>query len=38
MLARALAQKHTSNILILDEAMSAVDKVTEDLMVKVLRE
>lgn len=37
-LARALAHKDTSKVLILDEAMSAVDKVTEDLMVKVLKE
>lgn len=37
-LARAVAHKDTSRVLILDEAMSAVDKLTEDLMVKVLKE
>lgn len=37
-LARAIAQKHRSRILILDEVMSAVDQVTEDLMVKILKE
>lgn len=35
-LARSLARKDTSRILVLDEAMSAVDQKTEALMVKVL--
>lgn len=37
-LARALAQKSSSAVLILDEAMSSVDQQTEALMVKVLKE
>lgn len=37
-LARALARKDSSSIVILDEAMSAVDKQNEELMVKVLEE
>lgn len=37
-LARALASKDASSIVILDEAMSAVDKENEELMVKVLEE
>ncbi|KAJ6782693.1 hypothetical protein PWT90_02455 [Aphanocladium album] len=37
-LARALAKKDSSSILILDEAMSSVDKQNEELMVKVLEE
>ncbi|KAJ3497319.1 hypothetical protein NLG97_g1989 [Lecanicillium saksenae] len=37
-LARALAKKDTSSILILDEAMSSVDKQNEELMVKVIEE
>ena len=37
-LARALMRKETSAVLVLDEAMSAVDQQTEELMVKVLEE
>jgi ABC-type multidrug transport system fused ATPase/permease subunit len=37
-LARALARKDTSKILVLDEAMSAVDQKTEELMVRILEE
>lgn len=37
-LARALASKDRSSILILDEAMSSVDKQNEELMVKVIDE
>ncbi|KAF5123587.1 ABC transporter gloK [Metarhizium anisopliae] len=37
-LARALIRKDISAVLVLDEAMSAVDRGTEELMVKVLEE
>ncbi|OAA69268.1 ABC transporter, transmembrane domain, type 1 [Akanthomyces lecanii RCEF 1005] len=37
-MARALASKDESSILILDEAMSTVDKQTEELMVKILED
>ncbi|KID79154.1 ABC transporter atnG [Metarhizium brunneum] len=37
-LARALIRKDISAVLVLDEAMSAVDRETEELMVKVLEE
>lgn len=37
-MARALANKDTSSILVLDEAMSTVDKQTEELMVKILED
>lgn len=38
LLARALVHRDTSRVLIMDEAMSAVDKVTEEIMVKVIKE
>ncbi|KAJ2958169.1 hypothetical protein NQ176_g11197 [Zarea fungicola] len=37
-MARALASKDESPILVLDEAMSTVDKQTEELMVRILEE
>lgn len=37
-MARALASKDESSILVLDEAMSTVDKQTEELMVKILED
>lgn len=37
-LARALARREESPIVVLDEAMSTVDKQTEELMVKILEE
>lgn len=37
-LARALVRKDISSLLVLDEAMSAVDQETEELMVKILEE
>ncbi|KAH8594448.1 putative ABC multidrug transporter [Bisporella sp. PMI_857] len=37
-LARAVLRKRESKILVLDEAMSSVDKQTEELMVRVLKE